>query len=283
MKLEYKVIILSVMVGILFLLAEMLSRWISSNPNFENSMGPIDFLFEPLTTDQNIFYYLSILILCLIFGFMLARMIKQVLEAKDAARQIGIEKNMILDFVPEIVIYTDKYLHIRWASRSLYTETGISKEDMANKYFDELALNLFERETIIEHVNTFRTNPIMNIEINSKKGKYWQVLSNHAKDENGNDSGYVFLAIDVTKNKHDEEMKRRSYEQLENNIEQFATIIDNIRNPLSSVVLLAEVSDDKKVSDQIIHQCDDIEEVISTLDEGWAKSEDIRNFLKKHL
>jgi PAS domain S-box len=281
MKLEYKIIVLSVMVGVSFIVAESMSTLISNNPN--NLTKYLEFLFEPLTTNQNLFFYISIILLCFIFGFMLSRMINQVLRAKDAAKKNDIEKNMILDFVPEIVIYTDNELRIKWASRSLYTEVGTSKEEMVDRYFDEVALSLFDRETIIEQLNTFRTNPIMNIEMSSKKGKYWQILSNHARDENGNGNGYVFLAIDVTKNKRDEEMKRRSYEQLESNIEQFATVIDNIRNPLSSVVLLAEVSANEKTSEKIIQQCDDIEEVISKLDEGWAKSEDIRNFLKKHL
>ena len=135
-----------------------------------------------------------------------------------------------------------------------------------NAYFDE-----------------FKINKTIDVEIQSRKGKYWQILSNPAKDENGNVTGYVLLAIDITENKRDEEMKRRSYEQLESNIEQFATVIDNIRNPLSGIVLLSEMSPDQKTAGQVVEQCDEIEEVISKLDEGWAKSEDIRDFLKKHL
>jgi len=283
MKLEYKIVILSVTIGILFLLAEMLSRFISENSYVENSTGAVNFLFEPLTTDQSVFLYLSILLLCLIFGVMLARMIRQVLKAKDAARQTDIEKNVVLDSVPEIVMYVNKDYRIRWASQSLYTETGMRKEDLVERYLDDVTKNLFEAELVDEQFKILKAKKTLDIELNSKKGKYWQILSNPATDENGNNNGYVFLAIDITRNKRDEEMKRRSYEQLENNIEQFATVIDNIRNPLSSVVLLAETFENTEISDQIIRQCGDIEEVISRLDEGWANSEDIRNFLKKHL
>ena len=283
MKLEYKVIILSVAVGVLFILAEILSKFAMMNPGTGNSSNATDLLFEPLTMDQNVYIYFSILLLCLIFGLMLARMVNQILKEKKTSKQKDIEKDMILDFVPEIVIYVDKGYRIKWASRSLYTETGLSKKDIVDKYFDDIALNLFDLKIIAEGIENFKANRIIDIEVSSRKGKYWQILSNPSKDENGNETGHVFLAIDITKNKRDEEMKRRSYEQLESNIEQFATVIDNIRNPLSSIVLLADVSDDKKTADQIIQQCDDIEEVISKLDEGWAKSEDIRNFLKKHL
>ena len=283
MKLERKVVILIVMLGVVFICAELLSTYITTGPNSDKLEESVKFFFEPMTTDQQLFFYMVLLLFCFIFGVILARMVTKVLKANVAVKQINTEKNMILDFVPEIVIYVDKGHRIKWASRSLYTETGLSKKDIVDKYFDDIALDLFDLKIITEEINNLKENRAIDIEVSSRKGKYWQILSNPSKDEKGNETGHVFLAIDITKNKRDEEMKRRSYEQLESNIEQFATVIDNIRNPLSSVVLLADVSDDKKTADQIIQQCDDIEEVISKLDEGWAKSEDIRNFLKKHL
>lgn len=283
MKLEYKVVILSVMVGVLFILAEMFSRLLSSGPETRSTAEALTFLFEPLTTDQGLFFNLVILLLCFVFGILLARLISQVLKAKDVARQKDIEKNMILEFVPEIVIYINNDYRIKWASRSLYTETGMTESEVVGQIIDNTTGKLFSQEQVNAYLDEFKINKTIDVEIQSRKGKYWQVLSNTAKDENGNVTGYVLLAIDITENKRDEEMKRRSYEQLESNIEQFATVIDNIRNPLSGIVLLSEMSADQKTAGQVVEQCDEIEEVISKLDEGWAKSEDIRDFLKKHL
>ncbi|MCL2549527.1 MAG: PAS domain-containing protein [Methanimicrococcus sp.] len=282
MKLEHKVVILSVIIGILFILAEMFSNFLSHDPRGRTSWS-LAFLFEPLMTGEGLFFVLIILLLCFVFGTLLASLISQVLKAKEIARQKDIEKNTILEFVPEIVIYVTNDDRVKWISRSLYTVTGMAESEIVGKKIDEMAGKLFSPEQMDIFYNEIKVSKLIDIEIQSLKGKYWRILSNPSKDENGDISGYVLLAIDITNTKRDERMKRRSYEQLENNINQFATVIDNIRNPLSSIVLLTEIYENNDTADRVLEQCDEIEKVISILDEGWAKSEDIRNFLKKHL
>jgi len=282
MKLEYKVVILSVMVGILFILAETFSRFLSYDPMIRNPLS-LSFLFEPLMTNQGLFFVLIILLLCFVFGILLASLISQVLKAKDVARQKDIEKNTILEFVPEIVFYITNDDRIKWISRSFYTETGLAEGDIVGKKISETAELLFHSEQMDIFYNEIKVSKTIDFEIRSLKGKYWRVLSNPSKDEGGNISGYVLLAIDITNTKRDERMKRRSYEQLESNINQFAAVVDNIRNPLSSIVLLTEIYENAETAGKVLEQCDEIEEVISILDEGWVKSEDVRNFLKKHL
>lgn len=283
MKLEYKVIILSVMVGLLFIAAEMLSRFFAVGSITGSTMEALQFLFEPLTTDEGLFFNFVILLLCFVFGVLLARLISQVLKAKGVAKQTDIEKNMILDFVPEIVIYMTSEYKIVWASRSFYKETNLYESDIVGTSIIEMGRILFPADTANAMFEEFLQKKEVASEIKSFKNKYWQILSNAARDGNGQVNGYVLLAIDITDNKRNEEMKRLSYERLEDNIEQFATVIDNIRNPLSSVVLLAETSSDCETAQKIIQECDDIEEVITRLDEGWSNSEEIRNFLKKDL
>lgn len=283
MKLEYKVIILSVMVGVLFIAAELLSRFFAAGPETGSASDALGFLFEPLTTDQGLFFNLVILLLCFVFGVLLARLINQVLKAKGVAKQTDIEKNMILDFVPEIVIFMTNECNIVWASRSFYTETGLYESDIVGKSIVDMGKILFPAMSAEAMFSEFLEKKEVASELKSFKNKYWQILSNAARDEDGDVTGYVLLAIDITSTKRDEEMKRISYERLEANIQQFATVVDNIRNPLSSVVLLAETSADQNAAKEILKQCDDIEEVIAKLDAGWNDSEEIRNFLKKHL
>ncbi|WNY29313.1 hypothetical protein MmiEs2_15390 [Methanimicrococcus stummii] len=283
MKLEYKVIILSILVGVLFILAEMLSRYFAAGPETGGLEEILKFLFEPMTTNEGLFFNIVILLLCFVFGVLLARLINQVLKAKGVAKQTDIEKNMILESVPEIVIYMTTEYKIKWASRSLYTETKLTESDVVGKSVMDLAKILFPSEPANTLYSEFLEKKEVDSELKSLKGKYWQVLSNAATNDDNEVTGYVLLAVDITRKKRDEEMIRMSYERLEENIQQFATVIDNIRNPLSSVVLLSEISSDQETAKKIIIQCDDIEEVIAQLDEGWANSEEIRNFLKKHL
>jgi len=282
MKLEYKIIFLAVLIGILFITAEMISSYISTNPETIDALGPFDILFRPLTMDQGIFINAAILLICFIFGLLLSKLITQVQKEKGVSKQSNIEKNMILDFVPEIVIYMTNEYKIKWGSRSLYDETGLKKIDIVDATIFELGSFVFPAESIEPLYKTFFEKKELTAELKSFKNKYWQIYSNAVRNEKRDVIGYVFLAVDVTKSKTNEEIIRRSYEQLENNIEQFAAVIDNIRNPLSSVVLLAETSEDQNAS-KIVKKCDDIEEAIAGLDAGWANSEEIRNFLKKHL
>jgi PAS domain S-box-containing protein len=77
------------------------------------------------------------------------------------------------------------------------------------------------------------------------------------------------------------ELKRKAYEQIEQNIEQFAILADHIRNPLAVILALAELEvENKETVEKIIEQVERIDEVIKKLDEGWLESEEIREFLK---
>ncbi|WP_290623331.1 PAS domain S-box protein [Archaeoglobus sp. UBA231] len=79
-----------------------------------------------------------------------------------------------------------------------------------------------------------------------------------------------------------EEEKFLAYTQIERNIEQFAILVDQIRNPLAAASLIAEVEiEDEKTKEKILFQLKRIEEVIKKLDRGWLESENVRDFLRK--
>jgi len=78
-----------------------------------------------------------------------------------------------------------------------------------------------------------------------------------------------------------EKSKEKAYQQIEHNIEQFATLIDRIRNPLAIIQALAELNLDEKTAKKIIEQIERINRVIKELDEGWVESEKIKDFLRK--
>ncbi len=77
------------------------------------------------------------------------------------------------------------------------------------------------------------------------------------------------------------EMKMRSIEQIEKNIEEFAILVDHIRNPLAVISGVAELEIEneniRKIIDDAIKK---IEDVVKRLDQGWLESEEIREFLR---
>ncbi|MDV0446491.1 hypothetical protein MsAg5_03300 [Methanosarcinaceae archaeon Ag5] len=276
MKLQYKIIILSVLLGFIFLLAESFSRLVAgSNPR----MTVLDFLFSPLTTDENLFFNLSVLLLCLVFGVLLAHMISRVLKAKEIIQEQNVQRNTAINAIPEILVYFDKNKEIRWANPALYKELRMQSKNFISKKVDAFQFDFFPQDVITEALDVGENR---SIQIRTETGRYWYVTVNPAKDDFGAGIGCVLMAIDITTEKIAEEARRKSYIQLESNIEQFATIVDNIRNPLSTIVLLTEQLNDDKNARQILAECDRIEEVIAELDSGWESSEEIKLFLKKH-
>ncbi len=64
--------------------------------------------------------------------------------------------------------------------------------------------------------------------------------------------------------------------QLEYNISCFASLVDGIRNPLTAIRLVTELSvKDERVRETILRQVDKIAGIVSLLDEGWLQSERI--------
>jgi PAS domain S-box-containing protein len=86
---------------------------------------------------------------------------------------------------------------------------------------------------------------------------------------------------DVTERIREEALRREAFEQIERNIEHFATLVDRIRNPLSAIIAQAE--NEVFDPDRIIRRAAEIEFILTKLDRGWLESEQVRDFLKKTL
>jgi PAS domain S-box-containing protein len=79
-----------------------------------------------------------------------------------------------------------------------------------------------------------------------------------------------------------EEHRKEAYRQIDKNIEQFAFLIDRIRNPLAIIVGLADIMGGE-IGQKIIRETERIDSIIEMLEKGWIESEEIREFLRKSL
>ncbi|HVP96774.1 PAS domain S-box protein [Methanoregula sp.] len=110
----------------------------------------------------------------------------------------------------------------------------------------------------------------------------WQQWSNRAFfDANGNVTEFQSVGRDITLKKEIEEQQRRLYRQIEQNLQQFATLNDHIRNPLTVIMMLAGIKDDDH-SRKIIERSQEIQSILERMDAGYLESEKIRMFLRKH-
>jgi glucose-6-phosphate-specific signal transduction histidine kinase len=78
-----------------------------------------------------------------------------------------------------------------------------------------------------------------------------------------------------------ERLKSEAFQRIEHNMEQFAILNDQIRNPLQAILLNTEMIDEETkvlVSEQVKI----IEKILDQLDEGYLDSENVRRFLRNH-
>lgn len=107
------------------------------------------------------------------------------------------------------------------------------------------------------------------------------VWGNLVKDGSGKPLCTMLSFIDISDKKQLEVVKRQALEQIEKNIEQFAVLGDNIRNPLAVIVGLSSLAPGE-VTDNIIFQAREIDKIVTQLDMGWIESEKIREFIRRY-
>jgi len=78
-----------------------------------------------------------------------------------------------------------------------------------------------------------------------------------------------------------ERLKKEAFQQIEQNMEQFAILNDQIRNPLQAIMLNIETVD-ADTKELVAQQVQIIEKILNTRDEKYLESEKVREFLRKH-
>jgi len=100
--------------------------------------------------------------------------------------------------------------------------------------------------------------------------------------EEGKVTGVQVVGRDVSDRKRHEALRLQAFEQIEQNIEQFAVLADHIRLPLQVILGMADLIDDDRASKKIQEQVARINGIVKQLDEGWVESREIREFLRRN-
>lgn len=102
------------------------------------------------------------------------------------------------------------------------------------------------------------------------------------KNADQNISGIFFCGLDITDTIEMEEMKKYAFTQIEKNIEQFAILGDHLRNPLTAIVGLCDLLEDRTTAAKIQARAMEIDALITRIDQGWIDSEKVRTIIKKY-
>jgi len=100
--------------------------------------------------------------------------------------------------------------------------------------------------------------------------------------EGNNPIATIAQGRDVTLERRLEREKEETTIQIQENIAKLAILNDGIRNPLSIIALIADMTGDPSLSESIQAEISRIDEMVSSLDREWAHSEKILEYLKKH-
>jgi PAS domain S-box-containing protein len=114
------------------------------------------------------------------------------------------------------------------------------------------------------------------------RGRWYEIALYPIPDIDRILAGIVIQYHDITDHKEFEaQLSEEGISQIEQNMEQFQILNDQIRNPLQAIIGFIDL-DCTRFNLRIKEQIKTIDNLIDQLDHGWMESEKVRNFLFRH-
>ncbi|AGK61607.1 PAS domain S-box [Archaeoglobus sulfaticallidus PM70-1] len=172
------------------------------------------------------------------------------------------------------------------ANKKFVELSGYSKEEIEGKlewrlFVHKDDLDKMEKFNRLRYENPKEAPREFEIKFVDRKGRIRHVLVSAGSISKKDPSTIVLSLTDLTERKILEEQKDEAYKIIDQNIEEFAILVDHIRNPLAIIQGIAEMRLEGMERDIILKQIDRIESIVRRLDEGWIQSEKIRKYLRE--
>jgi len=217
--------------------------------------------------------------------------IRDITEKKEAEEELKSEKELFSQTFESLqdaafVLEIDPVI-IKTANIAAVKLFGYTKKEMSGKNLEILYVNNDEMKRFNNMISSsFENNkkvPRIEFRMKRKNGRVFPAEHSISAlcDSAGNQKGWVHIIRDVTSKKEAEMREKAALMQIEENLEQIATLNDQIRNPLAVITGLADLKCPKSAQ-EILEQVNEIDRMIKMLDEDWIRSEKIWAFLKKH-
>jgi len=162
-------------------------------------------------------------------------------------------------------------------------KTGFTAEEIFEFPLERIIKNLSDKEIKTYFKEMFEKNFItFERELYRKDGSSFPVEINATPFNLKGEISVLVTARDITERKRDEELRKQAYAQIAQNIEDFAELVDRIRNPLMGVIGYAELSESMH-ADIIIEEARKIEEITKKISESYLETEQVRKILKEQI
>ncbi|WP_255336555.1 PAS domain-containing protein [Methanosarcina sp. KYL-1] len=219
--------------------------------------------------------------------FAVAREVKDLKEEGAGIRNLGRERQIILDALNEGLVLIDTGYLLLWANRAVFEKMRLGSPENYKEILSNLigkpcyeVLHGFEsRCTFCPAAEVFKTLKPRSVDFSTPDGRKWHVKSSPLKNREGKIIGAIETRYEITHQAEMEEINKHALEQLERNMKQFAFLLDSIRNPLTVIRLLAELEKSEN-SIKSLKQIEKIEHILNKLDTEWKNSEELEDSLK---
>ena len=205
----------------------------------------------------------------------------QLKESEERFRQIFHNAN---DIIVVISVPKDgsigKFVE---ANQVAVNKTGYTYDEIYNLQLNEVIRDLGENEIKTYLKGMFQDEYItFEREITRKDGSTFPVEINATPFMLSGQINVLVTARDITERKRDEELRNQAYGQIAQNIEDFAELVDRIRNPVMAVMGYAELSESLH-SEIIIAEARKIEEITKKISESYLETEEVRKIIKRQI
>jgi hypothetical protein len=162
------------------------------------------------------------------------------------------------------------------------TVLGYSREELLQRNPMDI-IRTQDQEGLARFTESLRSGEYVQYETDyrTKSGNAIPVEVNAQVFDHFGRTAVLAIARDITVRKDIERLKMEAFQQIEQNMQQFAILNDHIRNPLQAIIGIADLMEDKS-SEKIIKYARVINELVHKLDCGYCESEKINEFLRKY-
>ena len=205
----------------------------------------------------------------------------QLKESEERYRQLFHNAN---DIIAVISVPRDKSVgKFIEVNQVALTKTGYKHEEIIELQLNQMVKNLSEQEIKSYFKEMFENNFItFERELVRKDGNSFPVEINATPFMLKGEISVLVTARDITERKRDEELRKQAYAQIAQNIEDFAELVDRIRNPLMSIIGYVELSKSAQ-RDMIIEEAKKIETITQKISESYLETEQVRKIIKEQI
>ncbi|MBC7107220.1 MAG: PAS domain S-box protein [Methanomassiliicoccales archaeon] len=230
------------------------------------------------------------------FAILIVHDIRDRIRVEEALKAT---ENLLVNIIeqsPESMMITDSSGTVIRLNRTCRKMFGINRDDQLVGRYNILADPQIEQQGFSEDIQkVFSEWKIARFTIEYELSRICDAQSNEinkriltfvifpVSDEKGNITNAVIAHIDETEKIAEENLKKRAYQQIEKNMEQFAVVLDEIRNPLSVIIGLLESSGNEEITSKVLSQAGRIEKILDRLEKEWVATEEMRKFIEKTL